>query len=133
MFVNEPRGRRFESVVAATGISAVQLHGDEPPAFAAALGVPLLRSVTLDDVDEARGDWPSDTTFLLDAADVVRRGGTGKTVDWDERAGVARRRTRRPCRRSDARERRRCRLRLVRPFGVDVSSGVEESPGVKDA
>ncbi len=81
--------RRFGASVAATGISAVQLHGDESPSFAAALGVPVIRSITLNVADDARRVWPSDTTFLLDAADEVRRGGTGRTVDWARARHVA--------------------------------------------
>jgi phosphoribosylanthranilate isomerase len=61
----------------------------------------------------------------------VRRGGTGVTVDWPRAAAVAR--TRRivlaggltPENVADA-------VRAVQPYGVDVSSGVEDSPGLKN-
>jgi phosphoribosylanthranilate isomerase len=68
----------------------------------------------------------------LDAADPVRRGGTGTTVDW-QRAAVAARGRRivlagglTPDNVVDA-------IATVRPLGVDVSSGVEDAPGVKNA
>ena len=130
VFVNQPVDV-IQTVVAATGISMVQLHGDEPPAVASELGVPLLRSETLDDVDEARGTWSSDTILLLDAADVTQRGGTGKPVDWVRAAGVARR-GRIVLAGGLTPENVAGAIGLVRPFGVDVSSGVEESPGLKD-
>jgi phosphoribosylanthranilate isomerase len=131
VFVNES-AERMKTAVAETGISTVQLHGDEPPSLPDAIGVPVLRSVTLEDADRTMAAWPADTTFLLDASDPVRRGGTGMAVDWARAAPVAR--TRRtilaggltPQNVGDA-------VRSVRPFGVDVSSGVEEAPGVKDA
>lgn len=130
VFVNEPIDG-IRQIVAAVGLSMVQLHGDEPPGYAQALPVPLLRSVTLDEVPWVYDDWPSQTTWLLDAADPVRRGGTGRTVDWDRAAAVARGRQvvlaggLTPENVAEA-------IGIVRPYGVDVSSGVEEAPGVKD-
>lgn len=130
VFVNESVDG-IRSVVAKTGISVVQLHGDEPPAYAEALGWPVMRSVTLDDAEDTCAAWPAETTLLLDAGDRTRRGGTGQTVDWARAAELA--------------ENRRVVLAggltpenvaeaiaMVRPYGVDVSSGVEEGPGVKD-
>jgi phosphoribosylanthranilate isomerase len=130
VFVNESVDG-IRSVIARTGISAVQLHGDEPPAYVEALGWPVFRSVTLESAADVCSAWPPDTTLLLDAADSVLRGGTGKTLDWSRAAAVARARPvvlaggLTPVNVADA-------IATVRPFGVDVSSGVEESPGVKD-
>jgi phosphoribosylanthranilate isomerase len=131
VFVNESIDG-IRSAVAAAGVTAVQLHGDEPPAYADALAWPVLRSVTLDDAAEAAAAWAAGTTLLLDTADPLRRGGTGRTVDWARAAAVARSAPRvvlagglRPANVAEA-------IEVVRPFGVDVSSGVEESPGVKD-
>jgi phosphoribosylanthranilate isomerase len=110
----------------------VLLHGDEPPRYAAALQVPLLRAVTIDEATDVTDAWPSDTTLLLDAIDPLRRGGTGQTIDWSRAATLARR-TRvvlagglTALNVSEA-------IAAVRPFGVDVSSGVEEAPGIKDS
>jgi phosphoribosylanthranilate isomerase len=69
--------------------------------------------------------------LLLDVRDPAIRGGTGRTVDWTKAAAVAaRRRTMlagglRPDNVAAA-------IARVRPFGIDVSSGVESAPGVKD-
>ena len=130
VFVNEPVDG-IRAVVARSGINAVQLHGDEPPAYADALGWPVFRALTVADASEAGEAWPEETTFLLDTIDPVRRGGTGENVDWSRAAGIAL--TRRvvlaggltPLNVADA-------IGAVRPFGVDVSSGVEASPGVKN-
>ena len=130
VFVNEP-AMRVREVMALTGVRAVQLHGDEVPEEFTCLECPLLKSVTLDRLPETVRGWPDDTTWLLDAADPVRRGGTGMPIDW-ERAAVAARHHKvvlagglTPLNVEEA-------IRTVRPFGVDVSSGVETSPGIKD-
>jgi len=110
------------------GLGAVQLHGDEDPEYAAQLPFPILKAVTTRS-DVSR--WPSGTTLLLDAIDAERRGGTGRTVDWAAAAAIAAvRRTilaggLTPDNVAEA-------VRQVRPFGIDVSSGVERAPGVKD-
>jgi phosphoribosylanthranilate isomerase len=121
----------IERIVEQTGIAAVQLHGQESPAYAGAFDMPVLRALTVEAAEKEGSVWPGDTTFLLDTIDPVRRGGTGLTIDWNRAAALAR--SRRivlsggltPLNVSDA-------IVAVRPFGVDVSSGVEESPGVKD-
>jgi len=130
VFVNESV-EGIRDVAARAGIGAVQLHGDETPDYAAALTWPVWRAVTWEGVDEISAVWPADTMWLLDAADPVRRGGTGITVNWPRAAAVAR--THRvvlaggltPENVAEA-------IAVVRPYGVDVSSGVEDSPGVKN-
>ena len=119
------------AVVSKTGIRAVQLHGDEPPSYVDAIDRPIIRSVTLDDVVDVTHDWPSDTTLLLDKADPERRGGTGEVVDWSRAANVARGR-RIVLAGGLTPENIEEAIMTVRPYGVDVSSGVEASPGVKD-
>ncbi len=130
VFVNESIDG-IRKVVDRSGISAVQLHGDEPPSYVAALDRPVLRGMSVDDALEACASWPEEATLLLDANDRVRHGGTGLTVDWIQAANLARRRRvvlaggLTPENVADA-------IATVQPFGVDVSSGVEEKPGVKD-
>lgn len=130
VFVNEPV-EGIRAVVAQTGIRAVQLHGDEPPAYAAAVGCPVFRAVEVDEADRTCPAWPAETTFLVDTLDPVRRGGTGMAVDWDRAAALARgwrvvlAGGLTPGNVAEA-------IAAVRPFGVDVASGVEEAPGVKD-
>ena len=124
VFVNESPAI-VRDVVREARLTAVQLHGDETAADAASLRVPVFRSMTLEDA-ETLAEWPDETTFLLDAADPVQRGGTGRTVDWGMAAEVAARRRvilaggLTPVNVAEA-------IALVRPWGVDVSSGVEAS------
>jgi len=126
VFVNAPV-EEIVAIVAHTGIRIVQLHGDEPESYAAALKMPLLRAAGVDVALEA---WPA-ATLLLDAASGAGRGGTGTRVDWGKAAAIARRRKTvlagglTPDNVAEA-------IETVRPFGVDVSSGVEARPGRKD-
>jgi phosphoribosylanthranilate isomerase len=130
VFVNES-AQDVRDAVAASGVRAVQLHGDERPNDFDFLAQPLLRSMTLDHLDETSRGWPADTTWVLDASDRVRRGGTGVQIDWKRAAVVARHHRvvlaggLNASNVEDA-------IRTVRPVGVDVSSGVEASPGIKD-
>jgi phosphoribosylanthranilate isomerase len=130
VFVNDPVDS-IRDVLARSRITTVQLHGDEPPAYADGLSWPIIRSVSVEDAADACPAWPAETVFLVDAIDPVRRGGTGGQVDWVRAAAVAR----------DWRillagglthENVAKAIATVRPYGVDVSSGVEQSPGVKD-
>jgi phosphoribosylanthranilate isomerase len=130
VFVNEPIDS-IRSAAERAHLTAVQLHGDEPPAYADALDWPVIRAVSVDEIDLIAEAWPADTALLVDNIDPVRRGGTGGAIDWTRAAGVAK--TRRvvlaggltPDNVATA-------IRAVHPFGVDVSSGVESGPGVKD-
>jgi phosphoribosylanthranilate isomerase len=130
VFVNETFDD-VQAVVERTGIAVVQLHGDERAAGVSALRVPVIRSLTLDNADAVGQEWPAGTTFLLDAADPVRRGGTGRRVDWKSAADVAARR-RVILAGGLTAENVADAIAQVRPWGVDVSSGVEASPGVKN-
>jgi len=126
VFVDAPL-EDIVAVVAHTGIRIVQLHGDEPERYAVALKMPLLRAAG---VEVALDAWPS-ATLLLDAVSGTERGGTGRRVDWPRAAAIARRRKTvlagglTPENVAEA-------IATVRPFGVDVSSGVEAAPGRKD-
>lgn len=120
-------------VAAQVGLTIVQLHGHESPACVDAVhGLPVWRAVTLDTAEDVLRTWPSGTIRLLDAHDPRRRGGTGQRIDWVRAREVAA--TARvilagglsPENVGDA-------VRTVRPLGVDVSSGVEQAPGIKDA
>ena len=130
VFVNQPADH-VNGVAAAVGLGVVQLHGDETIEFAAGLNRPVLKAMTLATGDAAIDRWPSGTMVLLDAHDPVRRGGTGRTIDWTGAASVAARRPivlaggLNPDNVADA-------IARVQPYGIDVSSGVEAAPGVKD-
>ncbi len=75
---------------------------------------------------------PAGTTLMLDAYDPRRHGGTGRPVDWGRAAAIARR-ERLVLAGGLTADNVAEAIAVVRPYGVDVSSGVEETPGIKSA
>jgi phosphoribosylanthranilate isomerase len=75
--------------------------------------------------------YPAGVTVLLDARDDEKRGGTGRRIDWAVAARVAARRRIVLAGGVDAANAEEA-IRTVRPFAIDVSSGVERAPGLKD-
>jgi phosphoribosylanthranilate isomerase len=129
VFVNQEAGE-IDRAVHTAGLTAVQLHGDETPALLASIHRPVLRAVTLEAGEAAIAEWPESVLLLVDAHDPVRRGGTGQVVDWSAAAALAAQRRvvlAGGLRAENVEE----AIRAVRPFGLDVSSGVEDAPGVK--
>lgn len=113
---------------ASAGIRLAQVHGKVPAVSA----LPVLRAVHLGDSEEGLdADVGAGEPVLLDAHDPVLHGGTGRTVDLARAATVAARRVvvlaggLTPANVADA-------IRTVRPYAVDVASGVESAPGLKD-
>ncbi len=129
VFVNQPPGE-IARISAQARVSMLQLHGEEAPGHADAAGLPVMKATSLAAADATLRTWPGDTLILLDAHDPARRGGTGATIDWKEAAAIAARRHvvlaggLTPENVRDA-------IAAVHPYGIDVSSGVEEAPGVK--
>jgi phosphoribosylanthranilate isomerase len=116
-------------------LAAVQLHGNVPPSIATAATVPVIRAINVRDGATAYTDgWWPDCTILLDAApaaDGDLPGGTGARVDEATAAAIARHRRLilagglSPTNVAHA-------IEVVRPHGVDASSGLERAPGIKD-
>ena len=72
------------------GLTAVQLHGSETAPFAAALNARVIKAMPIEQVTEAvLAEWQT-TPILLDAHDPVRKGGTGRTIDWSRAATIDR-------------------------------------------
>jgi phosphoribosylanthranilate isomerase len=130
VFVNEPVDAIRETARVA-GLRMVQLHGEETPAYMEQIDQPVMRAVTLDTMVETTKTWPADTTLLLDSTDPSRRGAGRVAVDWPRAAVITRGRRvvlaggLTPDNIEEA-------IVTVRPIGVDVASGVELAPGVKD-
>ena len=129
VFVNEDPAAVRE-IAARTGVSIVQLHGDEGPEVAAQLDRPVMKAMGVEAVRTTA--WPLETTVLLDVTDRERRGGTGQQVDWARAAEVARAQ-RVVLAGGLMPDNVGAAIATVHPFGVDVSSGVEDEPGVKNA
>jgi phosphoribosylanthranilate isomerase len=130
VFVNQPI-EYVTGVASLVGLGAVQLHGDETVSYATRIASPIVKALPVGTASADLDMWPLRITVLVDVHDPERRGGTGEIIDWTWAASVAgRRRTLlaggvSPENVVEAIER-------VRPFGIDVSSAVERSPGVKD-
>jgi phosphoribosylanthranilate isomerase len=133
VFVNQPP-EDVTAMAAEIGLDAIQLHGDEDPLpYTTEWRGRIIKAVAVKDgsAEAFAGAVPSTATVLLDAHDPVKRGGTGLPVDWTVAAAVARKRPvilsggLTPDNVSTA-------IAAVAPYAVDVSSGVESSPGRKD-
>ena len=132
VFVDQP-GEEIDRIAARVGLDALQLHGDETPDDCAARSRPVIKAVRatpgLTPAGLAR--WRG-TTILVDAWRAGQPGGTGRTADW----GLARQLV-------DAGftlylagglnpENLAAAVEAVRPHAVDLNSGVERAPGIKD-
>jgi len=115
----------------ASGVSLVQLHGDETEETVNSLSPDVIKAIRVKDVDSVTGlDGYNVRAFLLDAHSDAAYGGTGLRFDWEltrwvegtviVAGGLT------PDNVAEA-------VRLTGPYGVDVSSGVESEPGIKDA
>jgi phosphoribosylanthranilate isomerase len=94
---------------------------------------PVIKSFGVDASfdDTALDPYPPGVTVLLDARDDEKRGGTGRRIDWTVAARIAARRRVMLAGGVDAGNVEEA-IRAVRPFAIDVSSGVERAPGLKD-
>jgi phosphoribosylanthranilate isomerase len=130
LFRNTPAAD-VERALAALQPDVLQFHGDETPEYCAGFGRPYLRAVPMQDPG-ALADWErrfaGAAALLLDAHAAGEPGGQGRTFAWEairasrpdvlaggltaDNVGEA--------------------VRQLRPYAVDVSSGIEAAPGVKD-
>ena len=122
----------------ATGFSIVQIHGDQPPEYFDEIDKPTIKAISISPGSTAKdllvqldNYAPAVDYFLLDTAKAGMWGGTGTTFDWQ----IALEATQKypvfiagGITGSNIRE----VVETLHPFAVDIASGVEESPGVKD-
>ncbi len=135
VFVNEEPDR-VRTLMDECGLALAQLHGDETAPYCQNLGRPVMKAIRLKDrgtflaLAEFQGR-ANVRGFLIDAFSNQAYGGTGQTVDWGLAQEVAQSMPvvlaggLTPANVAEA-------ITLVHPYGVDVSSGVELSPGKKD-
>lgn len=132
VFVDAPEAE-IRATLSTTGIDWVQLHGDEPPELVQAFLPTAYKALRVADcgITEFASTFPGEH-LLLDAAVPGQVGGTGTTFDWALARDLAQTRKLtlagglRPGNVANA-------IETVAPFRVDVASGVESQPGVKDA
>ena len=131
VFVNET-AEQINKIADHCKLDRVQLHGDESPAFCKKIRRRVIKVIRVKDIQSLKklSDYPV-SSFLLDTFSEDQYGGTGKVFDWNlaysakkygpiilaggltpinVRQGIQR----------------------IQPYGVDVCSGVESQPGIKD-
>lgn len=129
----DPGADFVRRAIGACGLGLLQFHGGEPPEFCTRFGIMSMKAFRVRDAASLK-PLPEYSTeaFLLDACSPTGLGGTGEKFNWD--LAVEAKKFGRPIflaggltpeNVADA-------VRWVQPFGVDVSSGVEFSPGKKD-
>lgn len=132
LFVDEPMGS-IERILDAVPIDLIQFHGDESPEFCQQFGRPWIKALRVKpglDIADVGHRYRRARGLLLDSWQEGVPGGTGKPFDWqlalvdmplpvvlagglhEENVGEA--------------------IRILKPAAVDVSGGVESSPGIKD-
>jgi len=134
VFADETALDHVADIARESGVNAVQLHNPRCPA---SVGATLGRYPAIWTVAVTSGFEPEDlkalkaTAFLLDASHPTLRGGTGRTIDWNL-ARAAKQYGRIILAGGLTPENVGEAIRTVRPYAVDVASGVESSPGKKD-
>ncbi|GAB4497044.1 MAG: phosphoribosylanthranilate isomerase [Anaerolineales bacterium] len=127
----------MQTILAECGLDWAQCHGDEPEEVLAALGNRGLKAVRAASLEEARGGLQrfgcreNPPALLLDAAIPGEYGGSGQRADWNIAAALAQEAAillaggLTPQNVAQA-------VSHVHPWGVDVASGVESAPGIKN-
>ncbi len=132
LFLDEDAGT-VDRVLRQVPVDLIQFHGHEDPAFCDSFGLRYVKVLPMTgEVDPATyvARYPGASGFLLDSHELGELGGTGEVFDWCRyprdltapllrAGGLSRANVPEP-------------VRQTRPWGVDVSSGVESAPGIKD-
>ncbi|MGA7802470.1 MAG: phosphoribosylanthranilate isomerase [Gammaproteobacteria bacterium] len=132
LFVDAPT-ERIRSVLDAVPVDLLQFHGAEPAAACVGYGRRYIKAISMRpglEVAAAMAEHPAAAAFLLDAFHPAVAGGSGERFDWNRVPGerlqpIVLAGGLDPDNVPEA-------VRRVRPYGVDVSSGVESTKGVKD-
>lgn len=135
LFVDQSDGE-IAGIAGALDLDVVQLHGDEPPSLVAALATRGFRVWKAHPVSgsadiAALNAWPADA-HLLDAPS-PGRGGSGTSFDWAHAVAAVAAGYRVVLAGGLTPDNVAQAIAAVRPYAVDVASGVESAPGIKDA
>ncbi|TAK18610.1 MAG: phosphoribosylanthranilate isomerase [Acidobacteria bacterium] len=133
VFVNASP-QEIERAAGIARLDVAQLHGDEDVERYRSLAVRIIKAIGVagrEDVEDAIA-LPADVMPLVDAADRDQRGGTGRRAHWDLAAEIAKARPTILAGGLNA-ENIIDAVEIVHPWGVDLSSSLEDSPGVKNA
>ncbi len=135
LFVN-PTPELVRQVLGTGAVDLLQFHGSESAEFCEQFDTPYMKVVAVkvdSDLNSEFAKYESAQYMLLDSFDPIMLGGTGKAFDWGRVIELTQKQRSRlvlagglgPANVREA-------IKVVQPFGVDVSSGVEASKGIKD-
>lgn len=131
LFLN-PDAEWVDEVLAETPVDLIQFHGAEPGDFCRSFNRPYIKALGMSNADlpALAADYADARGLLLDSHAMGEAGGSGKTFDWQAIPEAFRHRIMlagglNPDNIAAA-------IRAVRPYAVDLSSGVESAPGIKD-
>ena len=132
LFLN-PQTSLVNQVLDNVNIDCLQFHGTETVEFCESFNKPYIKALGIqgvDDIEALSEDYASARSVLLDSHGAGKAGGTGETFDWSAIPAKLQRKIvlaggLTPDNVAEA-------IEQVRPYGVDLSSGVESAPGIKD-
>jgi len=132
LFLN-PQASLVNQVLDNVNIDCLQFHGTETAEFCESFNKPYIKALGIQGVDDIEAlveEYASARSVLLDSHGAGKAGGTGETFDWAAIPPKLRRKIvlaggLTPNNVAEA-------IEQVRPYGVDLSSGVESAPGIKD-
>ena len=130
VFVN-CSSKKINETATNCGLTHIQLHGDETVEFAESLNRPVIKALNFNKLLLAQVDYWQNYSLLVDSGTNESRGGTGRTIPWRELKKIT----------GDSAiilaggltaQNVKEAINIINPSAVDVSSGVEKSPGYKD-
>jgi phosphoribosylanthranilate isomerase len=132
LFMDNP-GSEVEALIRQVKPDLLQFHGSESDVFCRGFGLPFVKVLAMGggqaDAAGLRKRYPSASAFLLDGHAPGEAGGSGERFDWSRVPPLGRpvflAGGLRPANVGEA-------VRTARPYAVDVSSGIESAPGIKD-
>ena len=133
LVMDNPR-QDIEQIVETLQPDVLQFHGAEDDAFCAGFGLPFFKAIAMGDGGDplpAMATFPSAYGYVLDGHGAGEQGGSGRSFDWHRLPQA----TSKPILLAGGLRAANvaAAIRTARPWGVDVSSGIESAPGIKDA
>jgi len=132
LFLN-PQSEWVKQVISQVNIDCLQFHGTESVEFCMSFDKPYIKALGVagvENIEQQVGPYSSARSILLDSHGAGKAGGTGEKFDWDAipielRQKIILAGGLNPDNIANA-------IKQVRPYAVDLSSGVEKTPGKKD-
>ena len=131
----DPQPSELDRVTAELPLDLLQFHGSENDTLCSRSGMPYIKALSVDQTFEPdwAGVYPGARGFIVDSHAKGTAGGTGKTFDWELFSRI-KKSTNRPLILAGGLnvDNVAKAIRTCRPYALDVSSGIESSPGIKD-